>query len=389
MIMRKINYRFVFNRKKKLNNMGTALIQIEAYYERNKAYFSTDIYVRPDQWDAKRSMIINHPQAEELNRFKEEMILTFQWKELQSWKQGKVINLALLNDFSSIQRPRVDNVCSYGQKWIESSGRRDSTKKNMTSTLKLLQQFNADLTFDEVNYGCIVDFERFLREKRLKVNTVAKHLKQLRTLLNEAVRQDLLSADAYPFKKFRIKTTEGRHAFLMPKELLRLERLSNERNEGTLWHTLDAFLFCCYTGLRYSDFVQQTVQNIIRENGHTWLVFSSVKTKVESRLPLDLLFDGKPLIILKRYLHHESDFFKLPSNSLVNKHLVRLGQMAKIEKHFSFHSARHTNATLLIYNGAQITTVQKLLGHRNVKTTQVYSDVFAETIIKDLKKCKF
>ena len=389
MIMRKINYRFVFNRKKKLNNMGTALIQIEAYFERNKAYFSTDIYVRPDQWDAKRSMIINHPQAEELNRFKEEMILTFQWKELQSWKQGKVINLALLNDFSSIQRPRVDNVCSYGQKWIESSGRRDSTKKNMTSTLKLLQQFNADLTFDEVNYGCIVDFERFLREKTLKVNTVAKHLKQLRTLLNEAVRQDLLSADAYPFKKFRIRTTEGRHAFLMPKELLRLERLSNERNEGTLWHTLDAFLFCCYTGLRYSDFVQQTVQNIIRENGHTWLVFSSVKTKVESRLPLDLLFDGKPLIILKRYLHHESDFFKLPSNSLVNKHLFRLGQMAKIEKHFSFHSARHTNATLLIYNGAQITTVQKLLGHRNVKTTQVYSDVFAETIIKDLKKCKF
>ncbi len=389
MIMRKINYRFVFNRKKKLNNMGTALIQIEAYFERNKAYFSTDIYVRPDQWDAKHSMIINHPQAEELNRFKEEMILTFQWKELQSWKQGKVINLALLNDFSSIQRPRVDNVCSYGQKWIESSGRRDSTKKNMTSTLKLLQQFNADLTFDEVNYGCIVDFERFLREKTLKVNTVAKHLKQLRTLLNEAVRQDLLSADAYPFKKFRIRTTEGRHAFLMPKELLRLERLSNERNEGTLWHTLDAFLFCCYTGLRYSDFVQQTVQNIIRENGHTWLVFSSVKTKVESRLPLDLLFDGKPLIILKRYLHHESDFFKLPSNSLVNKHLVRLGQMAKIEKHFSFHSARHTNATLLIYNGAQITTVQKLLGHRNVKTTQVYSDVFAETIIKDLKKCKF
>lgn len=389
MIMRKINYRFVFNRKKKLNNMGTALIQIEAYFERNKAYFSTDIYVRPDQWDAKRSMIINHPQAEELNRFKEEMILTFQWKELQSWKQGKVINLALLNDFSSIQRPRVDNVCSYGQKWIESSGRRDSTKKNMTSTLKLLQQFNADLTFDEVNYGCIVDFERFLREKTLQVNTVAKHLKQLRTLLNEAIRQDLLSADAYPFKKFRIRTTEGRHAFLMPKELLRLERLSNERNEGTLWHTLDAFLFCCYTGLRYSDFVQQTVQNIIRENGHTWLVFSSVKTKVESRLPLDLLFDGKPLIILKRYLHHESDFFKLPSNSLVNKHLVRLGQMAKIEKHFSFHSARHTNATLLIYNGAQITTVQKLLGHRNVKTTQVYSDVFAETIIKDLKKCKF
>ena len=63
--------------------------------------------------------------------------------------------------------------------------------------------------------------------------------------------------------------------------------------------------------------------------------------------------------------------------------------MAGIEKHFSFHTARHTNATLLIYNGAQITTVQKLLGHRSIKTTQGYSDIFSGTIIKDLKKCKF
>ena len=84
-----------------------------------------------------------------------------------------------------------------------------------------------------------------------------------------------------------------------------------------------------------------------------------------------------------------SDFFHLKSNSSVNKDLKKIGVLAKIEKHFSFHTARHTNATLLIYNGAQITTVQKLLGHQSVKTTQGYSDIFSGTIVKDLKKCKF
>ena len=58
-----------------------------------------------------------------------------------------------------------------------------------------------------------------------------------------------------------------------------------------------------------------------------------------------------------------------------------------INKRISFHTARHTNATLLIYEGVNITTVQKLLGHQSVKTTQIYADVMNETLVKDLKKC--
>lgn len=92
---------------------------------------------------------------------------------------------------------------------------------------------------------------------------------------------------------------------------------------------------------------------------------------------------------MQEYHQNLSDFFHLKSNSSVNKDLKKIGVLAKIEKHFSFHTARHTNATLLIYNGAQITTVQKLLGHQSVKTTQGYSDIFSGTIVKDLKKCKF
>ena len=58
--------------------------------------------------------------------------------------------------------------------------------------------------------------------------------------------------------------------------------------------------------------------------------------------------------------------FSIKNNSSVNKELIRIGKLAKISKHFSFHSARHTNATLLIYKGANITTVQKLLGHKTL-----------------------
>lgn len=60
-------------------------------------------------------------------------------------------------------------------------------------------------------------------------------------------------------------------------------------------------------------------------------------------------------------------------------------QLAGISKRISFHAARHTNATLLIYKGVNITTVQKLLGHKSVRTTQVYTDIMDMTVIQDLE----
>ena len=69
----------------------------------------------------------------------------------------------------------------------------------------------------------------------------------------------------------------------------------------------------------------------------------------------------------------------------MNKELKRIAQAAGLEKRISFHTARHTNATLLIYSGVNITTVQKLLGHKSVKTTQVYATVMDRTIVQDLK----
>ena len=153
-----------------------------------------------------------------------------------------------------------------------------------------------------------------------------------------------------------------------------------------LQHVKDAFLFCCYAGLRYSDFVNLTADNVVELYQETWLIYKSVKTKIEVRLPLYLLFGGKGLLVLERYKDILNDFFRLEDNSNVNKELNALAKLAGVDKHISFHTARHTNATLLIYNGTNITTVQKLLGHKSVKTTQVYTNIMDITIVRDLER---
>lgn len=138
--------------------------------------------------------------------------------------------------------------------------------------------------------------------------------------------------------------------------------------------------------MRYSDFVNMKPDNIVEMHQETWLIYKSIKTGTEVRLPLYLLFSGKGILILNKYQANLQDFFHLRDNSNVNKELIIIARLAGVAKKVSFHSARHTNATLLIYNGVNITTVQKLLGHKSVKTTQIYTNVMDATIISDLEK---
>lgn len=382
--MDKIRYRLVYNRKKQLNKQGTALVQVEASLNQRKIYFKTNIYLRPENWDKQTAQVIDHPQANDLNAMLFEFVLHLQGIELSFWKRGIQPTLALLRDAIKKNTPINVTFTVFAKEYVKHSDRRQSTKDNLITTINVLQEFRPGLDFKDITYTFLKDFESYLREKGNGVNTVAKHLRQLRTLVNEAINQGYIHADAYPFRKFKIKQEKGRHEFLTPDELRKLENLEVE--DRKLRHVLDAFLFCCYVGLRFSDFCQLAPENFIRVNGKRWLHFKSIKTGIELRLPLHLLFEGKALGILERY--NIEEFAILGCNSDVNKYLAQIAGMARIKKHITYHTARHTCATLLIHQGVPITTVQKLLGHASVKTTEIYSEVLSSTILRDLKAIK-
>ena len=383
--MRKIYFQPIYNRKKKLNAQGKALLQVEAYLEKRKIYFSTHIYLSPEQWDNKRKLICKHPHAEALNYQVKEFLIQLESKELSLWKEGKVITLERLKEEFGIKKNK--SFLDFILKDITDSPYKQSTKQNLLSTYALLTKFKDNINFKELTTEFVFDFERFLFGSNLQTNTVAKHMKHFKTFVNLAIDKGYLTLNDYPFRRYRIKTLKSKHTFLLPDELEKLESLELTGKSIAYRHSLEAFLFCCYTGLRYSDFTQLSEKNIVFIEKRPWIIFTTIKTGAEVRLPLALLFGGKGWKLLRKHQKHLNEFFNLKANSTVNKDLIRIGKLAGIQKHFSFHSARHTNATLLIYKGVNITTVQKLLGHRNVSTTQIYSEVMATTIVNDLKKC--
>lgn len=383
--MKKINYRPVYNRKKQLNKQGKALLQIEAYLDRKKVYFSTHIYLSPKQWDDRKKQIIHHPNAEALNVMMRSFMIELEQRELEIWKSGQEISLVRLK--SEVNPQNKDSFIEFARKEISGSQLKESTRRNRMTTCQLLQRFKADAEFRDITSRFIFEFENFLYANGCQMNTVAKHMKHLKLFVNSSINKGHLRQDEYPFIRYRIRTKEGKHVFLLPGELKKLEELSIKPLSPHLQHTLDVFLFCCYTGIRYSDFCNLSESCIHQIEEKPWLVFHSVKTGYEVKLPLSLLFEGKAWSMLQKYNNRLEQFFQAGTNSCLNKRLIRIGKMAGIDKHFSFHSARHTNATLLIYKGAKITTVQKLLGHRDLATTQIYSEIMECTIEKDLKEC--
>ena len=356
------------------------------------SYFSeltgNKVYLKPDQWDAKRRRVRNHPNADALNRMIYEYMAEIEKKELGMWQQKKSISLDALKDALVTSQGEEESFLAFFRKEILNSRLKESTKQNHLSTLELLRKYKKDISFTELTFEFISSFDQYLQSKGYHVNTIAKHMKHLKRHINVAINKEYMEIQKYAFRKYKIKSVENKHTHLSPDELYKIEKLSLGDKYARLEKTKDAFLFCCYAGMRYSDFVNLTAENIVKIQKDTWLIYKTIKTRIEVRLPLYLLFKGKGLQILNKYQDNLSDFFKLRDNSNVNKELLIISRLAGINKKVSFHTARHTNATLLIYNGVNITTVQKLLGHKSVKTTQVYTNVMDMTIVRDLEKAK-
>lgn len=207
--MEKVIYNLVFNRKKRLNAEGKALIQVEAYLNRQKKYFSTKIYVKPTQWDSKKRAVRNHPNMDELNRYMEDYISYLERIELDMVQSGRPFSLEYLRERGDFESASSSFV-SFMKSEIEHSNLRLSTLKNHMSTLLVLCQYQSEVSFEDLTFNFLCDFERFLLEHKYHRNTIAKHMKHLKRYVNLAINKDLFELQKYPFRKYKIKYMESK-----------------------------------------------------------------------------------------------------------------------------------------------------------------------------------
>jgi len=241
---------------------------------------------------------------------------------------------------------------------------RKNRDKSWMHSLKHLRIFteNQAITFAMVSKHFSEEFKNYL-ETNLSQNTAHTYFSKFKTALNHAIQDGILDSVS-PAQFITIKKQEVLREFLTLKELqiLKGAPCPNEQSKR-------AFLFACFTGLRISDIKKLTWVNIRGEQ----LLIRQKKTDSINGLKLHTF----PLEILeqqKRDGYQEDKIFDvIPSENKINNHLKIWKEKAGIKKHITFHIARHTFATLLLTFDNDIYTVSKLLGHKDVKVTQIYA----------------
>lgn len=246
-------------------------------------------------------------------------------------------------------------------------------QRTYVNTLYYLKEFTkGHIAFSSIDETFLEDFKSFLLTK-VKNNTAHSYFSVIKASLNRAVKEKVIHKNVAQNVK-QIPKKDAKRIYLTIEELNKLNK-----TECSNIQVKYAFIFSCNTGLRLSDVKRITWNDLL--NDEKKLILTQKKTEESLYLPLNYT----AISILSKIKNNKiqninNNIFNLPSNSQINKTLKEWVNRANINKKVSFHTSRHTFATMSLTSGTDLYTVSKLLGHKDIKNTQIYAKVVDESM---------
>lgn len=256
-----------------------------------------------------------------------------------------------------------------------------STYKNDKSFGVKLKEFKPKLAFTEINADLIDKFARWMKAapRKNSINTVHVAMRRFRTYLNIAIKKGVITEN--PFSKVKLRKASTDRVNLTQEELVDLWELYNKHELSASLHSvLRHFLFMCFTGLRISDLKLLTKQNVIG----TLLVFTVKKTLNTKHDMIRVPLTSQAMSLIVDEQTHSDKLFLVISDQKMNTYIKAICTKAKIYKHVSNHTGRHTFATIFLKKTKDLAALQKLLGHSDIKETMIYVHVDDQLLIEDM-----
>lgn len=241
---------------------------------------------------------------------------------------------------------------------------------NYSGALKHLKQYEPrDILFKQINKVWLNKLAEHLeKESGLKKNTSFLYFRKIKEVLYRASNEGYIKAEIVRQVK-NLQREKVERGYLELNEIERLVITPSDRPDIT-----KAFLFSCFTGLRESD-----VRNLKWENISDNTI-KIIQQKTISTVIIPLSQTALNILRTEKVIHIPGiKIFKLPKDrTTINRALARWFKKAEIKKKAFYHLSRHTFATLNLTSGNEIYTVSKLLGHKSLKTTEIYANIIDE-----------
>lgn len=389
---------FYINRTRERKN-GECPVMLRINLNGDRLALQVQRFIKPEDWDQNRYVMKGRTeQARVFNNYLEAVRLKAHKKfnELLSYTDDVTpqmlrdailgVNTAKTRQIIDIWEGHVSDLKKLiGKENSYATYQKYNTAKNhFQSFLQNKYQLN-DVSIKAVDYQMIQQYSIYLKtEKGCSFNTATKFLQNLKTITSISIRSGWLVKD--PFNGISLTLKEVDRPYLTFEELERLIEFNSVFDR--LNRVRDFFVFSCYTGLAYID-VKKLKRAEIEGNDEMGFWIRTRRQKTGGRANIPLL--DIPMSIIRNYcqlelLDAEEPILPILSNQKMNAYLKELADLCNIQKQLSYHVARHTFATTVtMMNGVPIETVSKMLGHKNIHSTQHYARIVDKKVGDDMK----
>ena len=387
-------------RKDKMNKKDECPIHFRIIKNRKVSYIASSLMVHIDLWDTEKNKIKSkHPNSARLNsflsnKFTELQDQVFEHETLSKTTTNKQLKEKVYGKVPVLFFPFAETA--YLE--FKTAGKIGTYDKNKSIIQKLSDYAeNTGLTFQDIDTEYLYKYETYLRvKKNNKTNTCINSFKLINQMFKKAYNRDLIDLSINPFNKFKIKEEKTHREYLTETELKLIEDYHHKPGTKVEMHK-DMFVFAAYAGgIRVSDMLQLKWKDF--DGASLNITMQKTGGQISIKVPqkaLDIMNKYAPLspspnkyifpnlpedLDMKDPLAIDKALSR--SSALINKNLNIISEKSNLNKHISFHISRHTWATRALRKGISIDKVSKLMGHSQIKETQIYAKIVNEELDK-------
>ena len=379
--------RFIWNRKKNVSKNGLANVTCEVLYRRERKWIVTGVKVAQEEWSESKQRVIKRSDMLHLNAILDNIQNKLNKLFLMLIDKNLDFSFDYVEAVVKGEDPEYifDKQAKYSNdsfiEWCEDQIYRrsdisDNTRKTHITVLNKVRQYNESvlrneqlLLFKDITDDVAVSFINYLTDNSKSLMSVRNYINILHLYCKIALELHLIDYNPFSSKRPKVKRTY-QIKYILNEDLEKIKQLSYNDNVDMV---RDCFLFQCMTGMAYSDAKLFDLSKCKNVRGK--LLYQAKRVKTGEVFQVVII--DKVLEILKRH-EGKLTWYSIPQ---YNVYLKFIQSLADIKVSLSSHVARHSFAMICLNNNTRIEVLAKMLGHANIKTTQIYAQVLTSTVV--------